>query len=124
MAKAKDRPAAAPKERPAAAKERPAAAAKERPAAVAKTAGVRTPGSRPMEARKPARAAPDTPQVRSPERETSGSTQARLSPEEVYKLIQESAYFKAKARGFEPGHEVQDWIEAEQEVRRRLEGRT
>jgi len=48
---------------------------------------------------------------------------ARLSPEEVYKLIQESAYFKAKARGFEPGHEVQDWIEAEAEVRRRLEGR-
>jgi len=116
MAKAKDRPAAAPKERPA--------AAKERPAAPSKTAGVRTPGSRPMQARKPARAAPDTPQVRSPERETSGNTQSKLSPEEVYRLIQESAYFKAKARGFEPGHEVQDWIEAEQEVRRRLEGRT
>ena len=49
------------------------------------------------------------------------STTPRLSPEEVYKLIQESAYFKAKARGFAPGNEVQDWIEAE--VRRRLEGR-
>ena len=53
----------------------------------------------------------------------SQTAPAKLSPEEVYKLIQESAYFKAKARGFAPGHEVQDWIEAEAEVRRRLEGR-
>ena len=51
------------------------------------------------------------------------SKPAKLSPEEVYRLIQESAYFKAKARGFAPGNEVQDWIEAEAEVRRRLEGR-
>jgi hypothetical protein len=51
------------------------------------------------------------------------ASSAKLSPEEVYRLIQESAYFKAKARGFAPGHEVQDWIEAEAEVRRRLEGR-
>jgi len=47
----------------------------------------------------------------------------KLTPEEVYRLIQESAYFKAKERGFAPGGEVQDWIEAEAEVRRRLEGR-
>jgi hypothetical protein len=105
------------------AKDRPAAASKERPAAT-KPGSARTPESRPTQARKPARAAPDTPQVRPPERETSANMQAKLSPEEVYRLIQESAYFKAKARGFEPGHEVQDWIEAEQEVRRRLEGRT
>ena len=47
----------------------------------------------------------------------------KLSPEEVYRLIQEAAYFKAKERGFAPGGEVQDWIEAEAEVRRRLESR-
>jgi hypothetical protein len=46
-----------------------------------------------------------------------------MSPEEVYRLIQETAYYKAKARGFAPGHEVQDWIEAEAEVRMRLESR-
>jgi hypothetical protein len=97
--------------------------AKDRPAAAAKSGGARTPGSRPTPARKGAQVAPDTAQVRSSERETSGNTQPRLSPEEVYRLIQESAYFKAKARGFEPGHEVQDWIEAEAEVRRRLEDR-
>src|SRR2546423_32785 len=101
-------------------KDRPAAAAK---SGNAKTGDVKSPGSRPTQARKPAKAAPDTPEVRSPERETSGNAEPQLSPEEVYKLIAESAYFKAKARGFAPGHEAQDWIEAEQEVRRRLEGR-
>jgi hypothetical protein len=100
------------------------AKAKDRPAPAAKTSGARTPGSRPVPPKKPtAKAAPDAPRSRAPERETSGNTQPQLSPEEVYRLIQESAYFKAKARGFAPGHEVQDWIEAEQEVRSRLEGR-
>jgi Protein of unknown function (DUF2934) len=30
-------------------------------------------------------------------------------------LIAEQAYYKAEQRGFEPGHELDDWIEAEQE---------
>ena len=112
-----------------------AKAAKDRPApakpSTAKAGGAKTPGSRPAEARKSTKAAPDRPahspaysaEMRAPGRETRGNTAAPLSPEEVYKLIQESAYFKAKARGFAPGHEVQDWIEAEREVRQRLEGR-
>ncbi|MCK9395166.1 MAG: DUF2934 domain-containing protein [Methylobacter sp.] len=29
--------------------------------------------------------------------------------------IAELAYFKAESRGFEPGHEIEDWYEAEQE---------
>ena len=102
-----------------AAKDRPAAAK----ASTVKGSGAKAPGSTPTPARRSTKAAPDTPTVRAPERETSGNSAAKLSPEEVYRLIQESAYFKAKARGFAPGHEVQDWIEAEQEVRRRLEGR-
>jgi len=74
----------------------------------------------PQRAAKPA---PDTPSMRPGNGQASGNTQAKLSPEEVYRLIQESAYFKAKERGFAPGNEVQDWIEAEAEVRRRLERR-
>ena len=31
-------------------------------------------------------------------------------------MIRKAAYFRAQARGFAPGHEVEDWIEAEQEV--------
>jgi hypothetical protein len=38
-------------------------------------------------------------------------------------LIAEIAYFKAQRRGFEPGHEQEDWIAAEREVDRRLNGR-
>ena len=49
--------------------------------------------------------------------------QRTMSNEEIYQLIAEAAYFKAKARGFEPGGEVQDWIEAEAEVRQRIEKR-
>jgi hypothetical protein len=72
-----------------------------------------------MQAKGPTRTA--APTKKAPESRGNGA--ARLSAEEVYRLIQESAYFKAKARGFAPGHEVQDWIEAEAEVRRRLEDR-
>jgi hypothetical protein len=30
--------------------------------------------------------------------------------------IAELAYFKAEQRGFEPGHELDDWCQAEQEI--------
>lgn len=42
------------------------------------------------------------------------------SPEEVRKLISEAAYYRAKQRGFAPGHELEDWVQAEVEVRQRL----
>jgi hypothetical protein len=31
-------------------------------------------------------------------------------------LIAEAAYFRAASRGFEPGHELDDWLAAEQMV--------
>ena len=42
------------------------------------------------------------------------------TPEELWRQIAEAAYYRAKARDFAPGGEVQDWIEAEAEVRNRL----
>jgi len=41
-------------------------------------------------------------------------------------LIAEAAYHHAEARGFEPGHELEDWLAAEAEVDARLcgEGRS
>ena len=30
--------------------------------------------------------------------------------------VAELAYYKAESRGFEPGHELEDWLEAEGEV--------
>lgn len=32
--------------------------------------------------------------------------------------VAEVAYFKAEKRGFAPGHEMQDWLEAEAEINR------
>jgi hypothetical protein len=34
--------------------------------------------------------------------------------------IAEAAYYRAAARGFAPGHEVEDWLAAEREVDARL----
>jgi len=96
---------------------------KERPTTTTRNASLKSAGSRPAEARTEKKAAPEAPATPRVEGRETGNTAARLSPEQVYRLIQESAYFKAKARGFAPGHEVQDWIEAEAEVRRRLEER-
>ncbi len=37
-------------------------------------------------------------------------------------MIAEAAYFTAQSRGFEPGHELEDWIAAEKAVDRRIGG--
>ena len=44
------------------------------------------------------------------------ASRPRLSDTEVFRLIQEAAYYKAAARGFSPGYEEQDWLEAEASV--------
>ena len=46
------------------------------------------------------------------------------SPEEIRQLIAEAAYYRAKERGFQPGHELEDWVEAESEVMGRIGGRS
>lgn len=53
----------------------------------------------------------------------SGNARADLSPDELRKLISEAAYYRAKQRGFAPGHELEDWIQAEAEVMRRVSSR-
>ena len=37
------------------------------------------------------------------------------------RLIAELAYFAAERRGFSPGYELDDWLEAEQEVESSIE---
>ena len=39
-----------------------------------------------------------------------------MDPEKLRKMIAESAYYKAEKRDFSAGHEIEDWLEAEQEV--------
>jgi hypothetical protein len=71
--------------------------------------------------RKPA-SPPPAPQPTDSDNAITGSTTPPSevpSPEDVRRRIEMSAYFKAKARGFAPGYELQDWLEAEREVRQR-----
>ena len=37
-------------------------------------------------------------------------------------LISEAAYYKAEKRGFEIGHEEEDWLQAEKEIKSCLSG--
>jgi hypothetical protein len=52
---------------------------------------------------------------------TMTTARADASAGEIRQLIEQAAYYKAEQRGFAPGHELEDWIAAEAEVRRRLE---
>lgn len=47
-----------------------------------------------------------------------GFTRIYPSPRSVEAMIAEAAYFKAEKRGFAPGRELIDWLEAEKEVRK------
>lgn len=76
--------------------------------------------------RKPAQATP-TPDSKAaaPVRASmpmAGQARSESSSEETRRRIAEAAYFRAKERGFEPGHELEDWVEAESEVMGRIDG--
>lgn len=46
-----------------------------------------------------------------------------LAPDERIRLIAEAAYYRGEARGFAPGREIDDWLQAEAEIDRVLAGR-
>jgi hypothetical protein len=48
--------------------------------------------------------------------------QGAVPPEERDRMIAEAAYFRAEQRGFAPGAELDDWLEAEIEVAHLLGG--
>ena len=54
----------------------------------------------------------------------ASNARADASAEEIRQLIAEAAYYRAKERGFTPGHELEDWVQAESEVMRRVERST
>lgn len=75
--------------------------------------------------RKPAQATPKpdskpaAPRASTP---MAGTARSEHSSEETRRRIAEAAYFRAKQRNFEPGHELEDWVEAESEVMGRING--
>lgn len=48
--------------------------------------------------------------------DSSGGTDP-LSEDTINQKIAEAAYYRAEKRGFVPGYEMEDWLEAEKEVR-------
>ena len=38
--------------------------------------------------------------------------------DEFREMVATAAYYRAEKRGFEPGHDIDDWLEAEQEIRK------
>jgi hypothetical protein len=45
-----------------------------------------------------------------------GQSASELQMERRLKEIEAAAYLKAERRGFTPGHEIEDWLDAEREV--------
>jgi hypothetical protein len=39
--------------------------------------------------------------------------ETEITPQERARMIAEAAYYLAEQRGFEPGHELEDWLAAE-----------
>lgn len=76
--------------------------------------------------RKPAQATPKPDSrpaaTRSASMPTTGTAASERSSEDTRRRIAEAAYFRAKQRNFEPGHELEDWVEAESEVMGRING--
>lgn len=52
-------------------------------------------------------------------REGRGSIEHHNDPVRLHALIAEAAYYRAEHRGFAPGHELDDWLQAEAALLRR-----
>jgi Protein of unknown function (DUF2934) len=65
----------------------------------------------------PAKAEQAGPSVQSAD-QPSSTEKFQLSAEERHHMIAKAAYFRAELRGFTPGHELADWLEAEAELDR------
>jgi len=49
-----------------------------------------------------------------------GDSATALSDKELHLLIAQGAYRRAEQRAFVPGHELDDWLQAEAEIRQLL----
>ena len=47
---------------------------------------------------------------------------SEIEGEDKLSCIAVLAYYKAEARGYEPGHEMQDWLDAEAEIMEKTKG--
>lgn len=50
------------------------------------------------------------------------SSRPVISPRERYEMIATMAYYRAEQRNFEPGHDVEDWLDCERTIDGMLKG--
>ena len=66
--------------------------------------------------------APESAPLAAPVPEPSPAANSAIPSEaELMEMISEAAYYRAEKRGFSPGLEADDWIQAEAEVMARLQ---
>ena len=70
--------------------------------------------------RHPSTAAVTRPELKQSVSPASAEGESVISADERRLMICEAAYYRAEHRGFEPGHELEDWIAAEAEIERLL----
>jgi Protein of unknown function (DUF2934) len=46
-----------------------------------------------------------------------------VDSDEFQEMVAINAYYKAEKRGLEPNHEIDDWIEAEQDIKNQFRSR-
>jgi hypothetical protein len=66
--------------------------------------------------------APAAKKPRAPRKTLTTKASAESASEDLGGMIATAAYYLAAARNFTPGHELDDWLEAERSVRARLYG--
>ena len=54
--------------------------------------------------------------TKSSQKKGGDNESANILPEERNRLIAEAAYYRAEQHGFDPEHQVEDWLAAEEEV--------
>ncbi len=93
-----------------------AAAATVTPSATTTSAPTRARKTTPRPAEVPASPPPAAVKTQTTRQSSRLQTLANTSDEERLHMIQEAAYYRAEKRDFAPGHEVEDWAEAEREI--------
>lgn len=81
----------------------------------------RTTFRRQVERKEAGKAAARMPKSTRPARSNGASSRTRIGPTERRSLIAQAAFYRAERRGFAPGGELQDWLEAEAEIGRLLD---
>ena len=41
---------------------------------------------------------------------------AHFEPMQRNEMVEQAAYYRAESRGFQPGHEMEDWLAAERDI--------